>query len=293
MEEVDVAAALAAGIVLVVIVSVLVRRRGSGETQSVAGYRRALDVLGQVAEGEHRPRQTGPGGQRAVPADQRAVPADQRAVPAERTSRSVPPQFDDVGTEMGQRRGAAAPGQRLARRDRSLLVMERPARRIGPSLAVLAVVAAAGGGAAYVVVRAHHTTRPPKQATTTSARRHTRHEPTKHERTTRGKATTTSPSRYLAASSTGSSATYAPATSTYSLTVGASTGACWMSVTSASGKMVLAQTFAPGASATVTLTGDATILLGAPKAARLSIDGAPVVLPSATAVPYTITLLPA
>ncbi len=287
MEEVEVAAAVGAGVVLVVVASVLVRRRGSGETQSVAGYRRALDVLGQVAEGEHRPRQPGPGGP--------SGPGAPTAAPSGRPDRMAPGRLDDVQTEAGGRRSALAPDEGLARRDRSLLVMEHPARRVGPALAVLVAAVAVGGGAAFFIVRSHHSTRPPKQATTTGSRGHTatRHEPTKRNLATRQSTAPAPPSRYLASSSTGSSATYAPATSTYSLTVGASTGDCWMSVTSASGTTLLAKTFAPGAPATITLTGHSTVVLGAPRAARLEIDGAPVVLPSATGVPYTVTISPA
>ena len=284
MEEVEVAAALGAVAVLVVIASLLVRRRASRETQSVAGYRRALDVLGQVAEGEHRPRQPGPGAPDG--------PWGSRSAPPERPGRMAPGRLDGVHTEAAVRRSSVAPDEGLARRDRSLLVMEHPARKLGPTLAVL-VVAVAVGGAAYLIVRSHHSTRPPAQAASGSrGRTTTRHEPTTHKRAKK-QTSTAPPSRYLASSSTGSSATYAPATSSYSLTVGASTGACWMSVTSASGKTVLAQTFAPGASATISLAGRSTVVLGAPKSASLEIDGAPVVLPSATGVPYTVTISPA
>lgn len=286
MEEVEVAAALGAVAVLVVIASLLVRRRASRETQSVAGYRRALDVLGQVAEGEHRPRQPGPGAPSGPGAPRSALP--------ERPDRMAPGRLDGVLAQAPGRRSGVAPDEGSVRRDRSLLVMEHPARKLGPTLAVSVVVVAVVGGAAYLIVRSHHSTRPPTQAATTGSRGHTKtsHEPTTHKRAKR-QTSTAPPSRYLASSSTGSSASYAPATSSYSLTVGASAGSCWMSVTSASGKTVLAQTFAPGASTTISLTGRSTVVLGAPKAARLEIDGAPVVLPNATGVPFTITISPA
>jgi hypothetical protein len=56
--------------------------------------------------------------------------------------------------------------------------------------------------------------------------------------------------------------------------------------------MVLAQTFAPGASASLSLTGHSTIVIGAPGAAKVSITGVPVVLPGGAGGPLTVTLVP-
>lgn len=263
MEEVEVAVALGAVIVVVVIVSLLFRKRGTREAQSVADYRQTLDVLGHVsAERGVRPQASDPEAPRAVPFEAPRQPATSHVVDA------------------GRRRRTGAPGGAPATRDRSLLVMERPARRLGVPLAVLVLVLALCGGAAYLGVRARHPAHPSKQATRSHAHRHT---------TT----PTTAQASYAAVSSTSSSATYAPATSAYSLTIGATTADCWISVTSASGTTVLEQTFAPGASASVSLTGNSTILLGAPRAAKISIDGVPVVLPSGIQGPFTVTLSPA
>lgn len=279
MEDVEVAVAVGTCIVLVAIVSVLVRRRGSRETQSVAGYRQALDVLGQVAGGERETRRHG--------SPTSGVP---RVEAHESPSAAAPPRFDDVETETSQRRSTAARGT-PARRDRSLLVMERPARRLGAPLAALLLIVVAGGAAAYLIVRAHRPTHPPKQPASTHSRSHT--PPAAGHKAAQQTTTTTGPPRYTAVSSTGSSAVYAPATSTYSLRIGATTSDCWMSVTSASGTTVLAQTFAPGASASLSLTGHSTILLGAPRSAKMSIDGVPVELPGGIQGPYTVTLSPA
>ncbi len=275
MEAVEVVAALGAGIVLVVIVSVLVHRRRSGEAQSVAGYRRTLDVLGQVAEGEA-------GGARSLEPPTSHPP---KATPYERSSEAARARSSDPASGAVDRWGTAA------RRDRSLLAMEHPAHRFGAPLAALLVVLVVAGGAAYLVVRTHHVTPASKQSTSAGSRRRT--PSTKRKHTAHTSPTTTAPHRYTAVSSTASSATYVPATSTYSLTVGATTADCWMSVTSASGTTVLEQTFAPGASVSLSLTGRSTILLGAPKAAEVSIGGVPVVLPSGIPGPYTVTLSPA
>jgi len=97
-------------------------------------------------------------------------------------------------------------------------------------------------------------------------------------------------------SATSSSATYTPSTASgstaYSLLVGATTSDCWMSVTSSTGTTVLAQTFTPGATASVSLTGRATIVIGATPSAQLAIGGIPLVLPSGATSPFTVTLVP-
>ncbi|MGH8988569.1 MAG: hypothetical protein ACRDXC_08230, partial [Acidimicrobiales bacterium] len=133
----EVAVAVVAGIVVVVIVSALVRRHGSGESQSVVGYRQALDVLGQVAGGERDP-----GGQ-APP-----VPGPPTA-PLGRPGEPALGHFDDVSPEPDEGRSTSGRADRTPRRDRSLRVMERPARRIGAPLVLLVVVVVVAGGAAY------------------------------------------------------------------------------------------------------------------------------------------------
>jgi hypothetical protein len=278
MEDVEVAVAVGTGIVLAAIVSMLVRRRGSREAQSVAGYRQALDVLGQVAGAERGARRHGSSGS--------GLPKGEPDEPGE-----AAPSRLDVDTATGRGRSSAARGRVRAHRDRSLLVMERPARRLGAPLAALLVIVVVGGAAAYLIVRAHHVTHPPKQSASAHSLRHTPAK--KRQKSGPQTTTTTGPPRYTAVSSTGSSSVYAPVTSTYSLRIGATNADCWMSVTSATGVTVLAQTFAPGASASLSLTGHSSILLGAPRAAKVSIDGVPVVLPSGIAGPYTITLSPA
>jgi hypothetical protein len=260
--------AIALGVVVIVgFVGSVFRRRGTREAQSVSGYRQTLDVLGHLGGAERGVRRQAPPG---------ADIARPRLYERQRSAEPV--NFDDLGTEI-RRRNTAALGEAPSRRDRSLHAMERPARRLGAPLAALVLVLAAGGAAAYMVVRSHHVTPPPKQNASTHSHRHS-------------PPATTLPARYTAVSSTGSSAVYAPATPTYSLTIGATTADCWMSVTTAAGTTVLAQTFAAGASTSVSLTGHATIVIGAPRAAKMSIGGVPLVLPAGASGPFTVTLAP-
>ncbi len=253
-----VAVAIGAGVVVVAIaVAAAVRWRGARDAQSVAGYRQTLDVLGHLGGGDRRLRVR----TSHEPDREERGPEDPRRGPDPAALRAL----DD----------------RTGRRDRSLAAMDRPAHGLGVPLLALVLVLAVGGAAAYAVVRAHHAGHPHGQSAGSHGHGHT------------SAPTTTLPPRYTAVSTTSSSATYAPRSTAYSLTVGATTTACWMSVTSSTGTVVLEQTFAAGASASVSLSGRSSILIGAPKAAEISIGGVPVVLPSAVVGPLTVTLVPA
>jgi hypothetical protein len=294
---VDVAAALGAGFVIVGILAAVVRRRRSNEAQSVAGYRQTLEVLGHLGGTDRgvrphlrdvfppSPSPPSTGAQDVVSptsvpnAEGRPSPVPRpRPVPHGRLVAGEKSVFDDPGAEP-PRRGSVELVGPPAGRDRSLVAMQHSGRRLGGSVAVLALVLAAGGVAAYMVVRSHRVTPPPRHDASSHS-----HKPSS--------APPAAPTKYTAVSFTGSSATYAPDTATYSLTVGATTSDCWMSVTSSSGTIVLAQTFAAGATASLSLTGHTTIVIGAPQSAKLLIGKVPVVLPSNAGGPFTVTLSP-
>jgi hypothetical protein len=251
-------------------------KRGRWEARSVAGYRRTLDVLAGLGDDERgAERDAGRArARRSDPAPGEGSGAGQGTSGTSGTS----------GTWHGAGQGTSHGRSSIP----SLVAMERPARRgmsIGALVAVLVLVVAGVG--VFLAVRPHHGTSLPKKPA--RSRSHASSAPTTP--------TTTLPSRYTAVSATGSSATYtpssAPGTGSYSLLVGATTSNCWMSVTSATGKTVLAQTFTPGATASVSLTGRSTIVIGAPGAAKLAIGGVPLVLPSGATSPFTVTLVPA
>ena len=235
-------------------------RRGRWEARSVAGYRRTLDVLASLGDDDR-----GAGRARARRTD---------SAPGE-------------GSGAGPGTSGAGPGTSDRSAISSLAAMEHPARRgmsVGVLVAVLVLVVAGAG--TFLAVRHHHGTAPPKHVP--------RSQP--HASSAPTTPTTTLPSSYTAVSATGSSATYSPGTApgsgTYALLVGATTSDCWMSVTSATGTTVLAQTFTPGATASLSLTGRSTIVIGAPGVAKLAIGGIPLVLPSGATSPFTVTLVP-
>lgn len=162
--------------------------------------------------------------------------------------------------------------------------MNRAPRRIGGIVAVAALVLAAIGAIVYVGVRSPHKNRGASVTTTTGRSRHS---------ATTTTTATTLPARYIAVSSTTSSATFAPVAASYTLMVGATTGDCWVSVTEASGTAVLSQTLTPGTSKSFAMSGKTTIVIGAPSVVKVSIDDVPAVLPQGAQAPYTVVLAPA
>lgn len=188
------------------------------------------------------------------------------------------------GRPRGPGQPAGAPTRPLRPRParRSLAVMDHGPRRLGAPVLAVAIVAVVVGVLLYVGAKPRHPAPAVSHTTDTTTT------------TTRQTTTTTSqPARYTAVSSTTSSATYAPATTSYTLTVGASSGSCWMDVTSANGTTVLAQSLTAGTTHPLTLSGKATILIGAPTVAVLKIDNVPAVLPAGAGAPFTVTIVPA
>ena len=169
-------------------------------------------------------------------------------------------------------------------RERSLAAMNYRPRRLGASIAAVVVILAAVGALVYLGV--HHRHHTPSSQTSSTVRAHQRgHSPS----TT----TTTLPRRYVAVSSSPTSATYAPVSASYVLSVGATTGQCWVGVTASNGTTVLSQTLTAGTVKSLTMTGKTTIVIGAPSVVTISIDHVTVVLPAGAQAPFTVTLVPA
>lgn len=249
-------------VVVVIVGGLMIGRRRSTEASSVHNYRQTLSTLEQLhgrpwnQDQERLARRTEAAGRQV--ADMRRPSAAGRPVP----SRPLP----------------ARPTRR------SLAAMDHGPRHLGAPVLAVVIVAAVVGVILYVGARPHRTTPSATRTTDTTS------PPTTRQSTT---TTTSLPARYTAVSTTTSSATYAPATTTYTLLVGASSGSCWMSVTDASGTTVWAQAVTAGAPHSISLSGKATVLIGAPTVATLEIDGVPAVLPTATQSPFTVTLVPA
>jgi hypothetical protein len=273
---------------LVVGVAWLVRRRGGDETHSVEGYRSTLDTLGGMRARTSTVRVLG----QSEEADEPPRPPARNLVfedPA-----STPP-------ALGRR------GQ-----DRAMSAMNHRPRRLGAPILVAAVVIALLVVVVVIGARAQHhhsnatATTTTGHAKTTSTTGHTGTTTTAghgttttagHGRTTTTTApkatTTTVPTSFVAATSTPTSATYVPPAPTYTLTLTATTGACWVTVKSSTGSTVFSQTLASGQTQSVPLTGAGTIDLGAPSALTVTLDRKPVVLPNGYQTPFLMTFQPA
>lgn len=240
----------------------------------MSGYRETLDVLGRL-QGRERERGARP---------QRQEEPDAARGPTGSGPGQTQP---ERGPEEPSPRGPAAPplrgpGSPLGMRGSGNPGGVRGSRRgASAGLAGLALVLVAGAAVAYGVARTHHT-----HAPTPAASQKTR------DTTSTTTTSTTLPSSYTAVSAGPSAATYAPAATSYSLEMGATSGNCWMSVTSQNGTTVFAKTLTAGSTASVSLSGRATVLVGAPTVATLSAGGVPLQLPSSIVGPFTVTLAP-
>ena len=198
--------------------------------------------------------------------------------------------------------------------DRAISAMNHRPRRLGAPVLVGLVVLALLAVVVYIGARSPHHGTPSAgkgttTTTTTSARASGGHGSTGttgaagagggghgHGTTTTSAprtTTTTAPQTYTAVTSTATTASYTPPSGSYTVTLAATTGNCWVTVSSSSGSSLLSQTLAAGQSVPVTTSGQTTIVVGAPSVVRVSIDHRPVVLPTGYQTPFTITLAPA
>jgi hypothetical protein len=84
-----------------------------------------------------------------------------------------------------------------------------------------------------------------------------------------------------------------PPSSSYVVRVAATSGPCWVQVTSMpAGTVTLSQTLAAGSAQSVNLEGANSLELGAPTSATVTLDGTPVVLPTGHSTPFTLTFTP-
>ncbi|MGH8981404.1 MAG: DUF4115 domain-containing protein, partial [Acidimicrobiales bacterium] len=190
--------------------------------------------------------------------------------------------LETLGRVHGGNPQAADGGFTPRRAERSLAAMDHRSRHWAVPAAVVVLVLAAAGGLAYV-----GTHRTPAKPHADSGYRAT-HD-AGHHRNHGHTTTVTAPSNYSPVASTASSATFAPDKTNYSLTIAATSGECWVSVTSSTGATLLEETMAAGTSKSVSTSGRTTVVLGAPTAAALSIDGVPATLPAGVVGPFTVT----
>jgi hypothetical protein len=103
---------------------------------------------------------------------------------------------------------------------------------------------------------------------------------------------TTAPPSLTATTWTATTATYLAPASSYTLTVAATTGRCWVNVTSSSGAVLLSATLPPGQKQSLPVSGVVTVILGAPSSVAVSLNSEAVTLPVGFQTPFTMTLQP-
>ncbi len=276
------------GIVVAVVVAVVlvalalraVRRRGGDEAHSVEDYRHTLHTLSDI-----RTRST----TRSV-----RVLGQPDAPPGDRETagQASPPVFEDTGL-----RAPESPSRDRRRRDRAMSTMNHRPRRIAAPLVVAVIVVAALAAVVVVGARSQHhkpssgTAVPSSSPTTVTSRRD--RTPTRQTTTTTTTTTTTVPARFVPVAATSLTATYHPPAATYSVTLSTKTSDCWVTVSSSSGTSIFSETMHPGQSKSLSVTGEATVTIGAPSVLAVTLDHEPVILPAGYGTPFTMTLQPA
>jgi len=290
MVSVELAVVVAAVVVLAVVAIWGLRRRGGDDVHSVEGYRHTLDTLQGI-------RSKTPTSVRVVAG--REESEGRHAAPPEPPAPAGdgPVVFDDA---VRGHSSAANPGRDLVRGERRAISrMNHRPRRVAAPVASALIVAAVVAGLIVVGARQRH--HPPTTPTTAAHGSHTASTAattgTHATGTTAGHhrapppTTTTLPVRFTPQSSTATTALYVAPSADYTVNVNATTGSCWVEVTSvATGTVLYTATLTPGEQQSVKASGTTTVLMGAPGAVAVSIDQTPVAFPLGYATPFTMTI---
>jgi len=275
--------------------AVLLRRRSHDDVHSVEHYHRQLHTLEEMQA--HLPSAGPPNGndQGVFPASAFRVSGTSTVRLTEPGSTPVPPvppppvanpsepvTFDDAGPEVVQ------PTFMSGTQDRVIeAINNRPRRLAGPAAAIAAVTVLI----VVLILTGIHSNAPPHHAKAGATATSQPHPGTRaHDQTT----TTTStapPSVSAPQAGTAHAATYQVAATSYSLSLAATTGECWMQATNtATGSVLFTATLFSGQSHTIAATGPVTVIAGAPAAFSATVDGTAVSLPAGYQAPFTLRL---
>jgi hypothetical protein len=314
--------AVGAAAIVAALVFLRLRPRG-GDLNSVRSYHSALGTLEHLADrsgGSHVNvvRPTGEqAGSRVRPQSSPDAGAGREVPPIpvrgndEFPDPETPLVFDDarpVDRNLTQppSRGAGPPGVDRAHRH-ALESMNRRPRRItavAVSVAVLVIFAALAYTGSRHSASAGHTHRSGSSTDASSASQITeassspvsrtiqRRGAAAHRRKRPSGSTATVPSRIVAVSTSGATATYSVITDSYRLSITAS-GPCWVLARSATPDATLwTGTLQAGASQVITATGTTTLELGAPSV-LVTVNKVPVVFPTPFRTPFEAVFQPA
>jgi Domain of unknown function (DUF4115) len=292
---------VAAALVAVGAVALFTRRVAHDDVHSVEGYHRSLHTLETInahptiAVAEER---SAPGPAPAYPesAVRVASPSTLRVTGLRGSVPPVPtPPLADPDAPMTFDDAAQPPPPPPlppVHRDKAMTsINHRPRRLAAPATAVavvlvLIVVLLLTGSHKVPPVRTHAhdknsghnssgaTTPPKKKATSTTS-------------------TPPPPAVSSPQAATPQSATYDVAAGTFTVTLSATSGACWVDATStATGATLYSGTVAAGGQHAFNAAGPVTLIVGAPTVLSTSVDGDAVVLPPGFQTPFTMNFVP-
>jgi len=257
------------------------RRRGSDEMHSVAGYQERLERLEELRRRQGGSvRVVGSTAPRDEPDHQPVIGESGRIEISSSTSRHRG--LDDgAGTQEPGNRPPPPPVYRRSR-DTSIARMSHRPRRLGaPIAAAVAVIALVTG---LAIAGAH--SRPPHSTTATTIEKgHGRTGKPTHPTTT----TTAVPPSFSPSSTSGTDVTYSLPFSSYTITFKAATGACYVQITNSSGTTPYAQVLNQGSTEQIVLSGTSKVTLGAPSDITIEVDRTPVTFPTPLPAPMNIT----
>jgi hypothetical protein len=286
-------------VVLGVIAAVLMARRTHDDEHSVDHYHRQLHTLEEI-----RAHPTGDGangrdseggvfpasafrvsGSSTVRLTESGGPPVPPAPPPPVPNPSEPLSFDDAGPE------PVPVTFMTGNEDRVIHSINRRPRRLGGPAAAVAAVLVLVLVLILTGLHSDTTNHHGKSATAVTTTPSTTHPTTvHHHRASTATTTTTAPPTVSAATAaTAHTATYTVAAADYSLTLGATSGECWVEATNtATGAVLFTTTLLSGQSHAIAATGPVTVIAGAPAVFTASVNGSPVTLPLGNQAPFTL-----
>jgi Domain of unknown function (DUF4115) len=305
---------LIGGIVAVVVVAVgavafLTRRVAHDDVHSVEGYHRSLHTLESI---NAHPTVSG-GEEVSVQGAKSAYPESAVRVASPSTVRltglrgSVPPvptppladpdapmTFDDAAPSP-----PPPPPPPPAHRDKAMTsINHRPRRLAAPAMAVAVVLVLV----VVLLLAGSHKVPPSRTHSSNKNSGHSGHNgptgstpPTTPPKKRTTSTTSTPPPTAVSAplAATPQSATYDVADSTFTVTLAATSGSCWVDATSsATGATLFSGTLAAGGQHSFSATGPVTVIVGAPTVITTTVDGGAVVFPAGFQTPFAMSFVP-
>jgi Domain of unknown function (DUF4115) len=286
-------------VVLGVIAAVLMARRTHDDEHSVKHYHRQLHTLEEIrthptADDAHGRdsdagvfpasafRISGSSTVRLTESGQAPVPP---VPPPPVPNPSEPLSFDDASPDPVPATFMTGSEDRVIHS-----INHRPRRLAGPAAAVAAVLVLV----VVLILTGLHSdnTKHHGNASGVTSKPGTTHPPAAphhHATVTTTTSTTAPPPVSAAAGATAHAATFSVAATDYSLSVGATSGECWVEVTNAAtGAVLFTATLQAGQDHAIAATGAVTVIAGAPAVFPANVNGLPVTLPPGNQAPFTL-----